>query len=190
MENVLIVSSGETNAALFAEILKDTHCGKISVLYSAAQARWNFCEQDFDLVIIDAPLIDDENGGNLALYISAKDTAQVILTVKNEDFDKVSAIVENYGVLLAAKPIDKTIFYMALKLVESSQRRIKKVQIENEKLKRKIEDIKIIDRAKLVLISNLKMSEFEAHKFIEKQAMDIRSTRVEIAKSILKMYDG
>jgi response regulator NasT len=146
-------------------------------------------DRDFDLAIIDAPLID-ENGENLAKHIASKDIAQVILAVGSKFFDKMSEIGENDGILVVAKPINETIFTAALKLAQSAQNRLKKMRTENEKLKRKIEDIRIIDRAKLILVSNLKMSEFEAHRFIEKQSMDIRSPKLEIAKGILKMYDG
>jgi len=189
MENALIVSGDEKNSDFLAQILKKTSCRNISVLRSAGEARWSLMERDFDLAIIDVPLID-ENGENLAKHIASKDIAQVILAVGSEFFDKMSEISENDGILVVAKPINETIFTAALKLAQSAQNRLKKIRTENEKLKRKIEDIRIIDRAKLILVSNLKMSEFEAHRFIEKQAMDIRSTKVEIAKGILKMYDG
>ena len=43
-----------------------------------------------------------------------------------------------------------------------------------------------MDRAKCVLIEYLKMTESEAHRFIEKQAMDMRITKREVAERILK----
>ena len=61
---------------------------------------------------------------------------------------------------------------------------------ENKKLKKTISDIKLIDRAKITLVEYLNMSEDESHKYIEKQAMDLRITKVEVAKSILKIYEN
>ena len=61
--------------------------------------------------------------------------------------------------------------------------------ININKLKEKINDIRLIDRAKLTLIQYLKMSEEESHKYIEKQAMDLRITKVDVAKNILKIYE-
>ena len=61
---------------------------------------------------------------------------------------------------------------------------------ESAKLEQKLEDMKIISRAKLLLIVNSDVSEEEAHKIIEKQAMDMRKSRVEIAKDIIKKYEG
>ena len=54
----------------------------------------------------------------------------------------------------------------------------------------KIEDIKMIDRAKCILIQYLNMTESEAHRYIEKQAMDMRTTRKTIAEGILRTYEN
>ena len=45
-----------------------------------------------------------------------------------------------------------------------------------------------MDRAKLVLIECLKMSEENAHHYIERQAMNMRCTKAEIAQSIIRTY--
>lgn len=50
-------------------------------------------------------------------------------------------------------------------------------------------DRKIIDRAKRALSKYLGLSEPEAHRYIEKHAMDLRVTRVDVAVSILKVYE-
>ena len=60
---------------------------------------------------------------------------------------------------------------------------------EKEKLKSRISEIKLVDRAKCTLIEYLRMSEEQAHHYIEKQAMDFRLTKVEVAKNILKIYE-
>ena len=75
------------------------------------------------------------------------------------------------------------------KKIEILERDNKRLMEENKKLKNKIRDIKLIDRAKLTLIQYLNMSEEESHRYIEKQAMDRRITKVEVAKNILKIYE-
>ena len=62
------------------------------------------------------------------------------------------------------------------------------LQSKNVQLQNKIDDIKLIDRAKCLLIQFLDVTEPEAHRFIEKQAMDKRITKKEIAEAILKKY--
>jgi AmiR/NasT family two-component response regulator len=57
-------------------------------------------------------------------------------------------------------------------------------------LQLKIEEIRLVNRAKAILIQYLKMTEQEAHKYIEKQAMDLRITKREVATSILNTYES
>ena len=51
------------------------------------------------------------------------------------------------------------------------------------------EEMTLINRAKLALRLYLNMSEPAAHRYIEKRAMDMRVTKKEIAKNILKTYE-
>jgi len=186
-EIVLIVSCTEKSVVLFSESLAAASINQITVLASAGETRRLLLEKDFDIIIIDAPLTD-ESGESLARHISAKGVSQVILAVNSEHFDTVNSVCQEDGVLTISKPLDKNFFWFALSLARSISRKFKKVQDENTKLKQKIEDIRIIDRAKCLLISYLSLTEQEAHRFIEKQAMDLRSTKRLIAEEILKTY--
>ena len=189
MNSALIVSNAEKSAAFFTDMLRAASVEQITALKSCGQARRLLLERDFDLVIINAPL-HDESGEGFARHIASKGICQVMLVVKSEHFDAVSAACENDGVLTIPKPVNKTIFWSALMLARSAGSRIKKIQAENERLKQKIEDIRIVDRAKCILISYMNMSEQEAHRYIEKQAMDMRATKRAIAEGILKTYEN
>ena len=78
---------------------------------------------------------------------------------------------------------------MSLKMASATNARLKNMQNLNKKLTQKIDDIKIVDRAKCLLISHLNMTETNAHKYIEKKAMDVRISRREVAENILKTYE-
>ena len=184
---VLIVTSSEKNIPLFYEVLTDASINQIIVLATAGQARRMLLEKDFDIVIIDAPLAD-ESGESLARHITAKGLSQAILAVNSEHFNAVSAVCQEDGVLAISKPVDKQFLWYTLSLARSVSCKLKRMREENVKLKQKIEDIRIIDRAKCILISYLNLTEQEAHRFIEKQAMDLRSTKRSIAEEILKTY--
>ena len=66
---------------------------------------------------------------------------------------------------------------------------ISRLKSENERLQEKIAEIRLVDRAKCALIQYADMTEPQAHRYIEKQAMDLRRTRLDIAQSILKAYE-
>lgn len=188
MENVLVVSSSDKGSSLLTELLKAGNITQITNVGNGSEARRLLIEKDFDLVMINAPLMD-EFGHDLALMITENTSAGVIILVKCELADDISAKVEDFGVFVVAKPIGKALFYQALKLVAASRRRILGLKKENVKLQKKIEEIRLVDRAKCVLIQYLNMSEEQAHRYIEKQAMDLRLTKREIATNVLKTYE-
>jgi len=49
-------------------------------------------------------------------------------------------------------------------------------------------EIRLVNRAKWLLISELKMTEPDAHRYIEKQAMDRCVSKRRIAEEIIKTY--
>jgi response regulator NasT len=189
MDSALVVSSSDKSIAFFTEMLNSASIDQIVTLRSCGEARRLLLERDFDLVVINAPL-PDESGESLSCHIASKGISQVVLVVKSEHFEEVSAHTEEYGVLTVSKPVNRALFWSALKLAKSACSRLKRMQSENSRLKQKIEDIRIIDRAKCLLISYLSMSEQEAHRYIEKQSMDMRLTKRLVAEGILKMYEN
>jgi len=189
LNSVLIVSSSEKSQVLFEELLTADSYKEITSAKRGNEARRILIERDFDLCIINAPLID-EFGTELALSIAHKSMLQIMMIVRSELADEVSAQVEDYGVFVVAKPLNRQTFWNALKLMTASQKRMIGLQNENIQLQKTIEDIRYINRAKCILIEYLKMTEEEAHKFIEKQAMDMRIPKREVATSILKTYEG
>ena len=49
-------------------------------------------------------------------------------------------------------------------------------------------EIRLVNKAKWILISELKMNEPDAHHYIEKQAMDRCITKQTIAEEIIQTY--
>ncbi len=66
--------------------------------------------------------------------------------------------------------------------------RLKTMELKTRSLQDKMADIRTINRAKLLLIEQLKMNEQEAHHYIEKQAMNLRASKREIAENIIRTY--
>jgi response regulator NasT len=188
MEKALIVSCADKNTAFFSEMLKAAFINQIELLQSCAEARRFILDHDFDLVVVNSPLRDG-SGENFSRNIAINGTLQVILAVKSEYFDETAAVCGEDGVLTISRPVDRDIFWSVLTLAKSAHNRMNRIQTENSKLKYKIEDIRVVDRAKYMLISYMNMNENEAHRFIEKQAMDLRVTKRAIAESILKTYE-
>lgn len=189
MDSALIVSYSKKVADSLTEMLAQTSVTDVTTLSNGGEVRRMLIEKEFDLYIINTPL-PDEFGDDLALNIASNGIGVVVLIVKAELYDQISERVEDYGVITMAKPISRTLFWNALKLAIAAHKKIKAIHNENTKLQQKIEDIRIIDRAKCVLISKMSLTEPEAHRYIEKKAMDTRRTRRKVAEEILMMLDS
>jgi response regulator NasT len=187
MKTALVLSCSEKATAFITEMLATT-VEDVVPIKSCSEARRMFLERDFDLVVVNAP-VKDETGESFSRHVASKSVSQIVLIVNAEIFDAVSAACENDGVLMVAKPINRDVFWASIKLAGAAHNRLKRMHAENMQLKQKIEDIRIIDRAKCLLISTLNMSEKESHRYIEKQAMDLRISRREVAEGILKIYE-
>jgi len=185
--SVLVVSSSEQGADLIYKLLDVTKYSPVTTLKNAGEARRRLISSSFDIVIINAPL-SDEFGHELAMS-TVDSSSGTVLIVKNQVFDEISNKMEKLGVLTLSKPLSASLFRQSLSLIFASRERLKRAEKENIDLRAKIEEIRVVNRAKCVLIACLKMSEPEAHKYIEKQAMDTRMTKYKVAENILKTYE-
>ena len=189
METVLLVTASQKAAAALEQMLNNHVRVQVATANSAALARQMLLEREYDLVLINAPL-NDEMGSELAMDIASNTTCGVILLVKSELFDEMAHRMEDYGVWVVAKPINKLLFFEAIRFLSATRKRLLGLQKENAKLQDKMEELRLISRAKCVLVQYLNLTEPQAHHYIERQAMDLRTTRREVALSILKMYES
>ena len=187
--HVAIVSSSDKSAAVLNTLLSGHGFETPAVIHTGGEIRRNLTGFPYDCVIINTPL-SDEYGHELAMDLVQGTMAEVLLLVKNDSFGNVYDEVSSYGVLTIPKPISPQLFDQSICLAVSSRLRRMRVEKENTKLKKKIEELRLVDRAKCMLIAYEGMSETQAHRHIEKKAMDTRSTRKAVAEHILRVYDS
>ena len=70
--------------------------------------------------------------------------------------------------------------------MEADVRQAESDRAENDRLLEKIAQLRLVDRAKCYLIEHKGCTEADAHRLIEKQAMDTRRSRGEVAREILE----
>jgi response regulator NasT len=139
--------------------------------------------------VINCPLTD-EYGNELAEHISTATNSSCIMIVKAENSEQVSERMEDYGVLVVPKPLSRQLFYQSLKFINASRKRMLGLQNENIKLHKRLEEMRTVNRAKFALMQYLNFTETQAHRYLEKQAMDMRCTKLEVAMSVIKTYDS
>ena len=161
--------------------------GELVPADSGAQARRFLAEGDFSLIVINSPLAD-EFGHDLAADAAASTAAGVVLLVKAELFEEVQERVENAGVLCIAKPMTRAAMSHAVRMGLAVGARLNRLQLEKQALERRLEQQRLVDRAKFTLMEHAAMSEAQAHRYLVKQAMDQRTTKEAVASQVLSMY--
>ena len=72
--------------------------------------------------------------------------------------------------------------------MSSARERLRKSEKKTLSIEEKMEEIRIVNRAKWILIRELKLDEPEAHRYIEKQTMDRCISKRIVAEEIIKTY--
>lgn len=188
MTRALIVSSSERGQEALREMLSAAGYAQSSAAASGADARRLLLNQPFELVIVNAPL-SDEFGHELAAHAAAQG-AGAILICRAEHAEQLGAVLEREGVFVMSRPLVRQLFMQALHLVEMARSRIYELMTERDKLRRQLEDMRTISRAKCLLIEHAAMTEAQAHRYIEKQAMDMRTSRREVAECVIRTYSA
>lgn len=188
-QSVLIVSGTEKGFEFIKKLLAPSLFSPVFSATSADAVKRMLIDGSFDLVIINTPL-PDEFGTQLALDIASAHSSGILLIVRNDYFEQTSYAVEDSGILTISKPATAQNIYQAIKLLTAARARICELEQKEANLQAKMEEIRIVNHAKWILIDHLKMDEKTAHRHIEKQAMDRRLTRGEIAREIIATYES
>ncbi len=186
--SVLIVSSSEKFNTAVMGLLPENEFNPVISVKTADEARRLLINREIDITIINTPL-KDGFGTKLAQDIAEDFHRGVLLFVKSELYEEVTDKLIDYGVFTLSKPTSAPVIHQILKNMYAMQERLKRMEKKNATLEEKMDEIRTVNHAKWILIQNMKLTESEAHRLIEKQAMDTRRSKREIAEGIIKTYD-
>lgn len=186
--HALLVSSSEAQAQRISALLTRARIVPFDHADSALQALEQFDAGGIDGVLIAEP-IAGSSGQELALQLKKRHCMAVLLLAAPEHADAVAALLEQSGVLVLPNDAPESLIVQTIRLLTAVRIQLEQMQHKTEKLEAKVADIRIINRAKLLLVQHLQMTETEAHKYIEKQAMDTSMRRRTIAENIIRTYE-
>lgn len=185
--SVLLVSAAEKFNSSITALLPEGRYSPIHIADSAAAARRKVLEHSYDLILINTPL-PDEFGNELALEFCQNSGVGLLLFVRAEHYDDVFSRVTEYGVLTVQKPTSGQTVVQSVRLLCATRQRLKRMEKKTATMEEKMAEIRLINRAKWQLIADTGMTEEQAHRYIEKQAMDRCVTRRVIAEELLTEY--
>ena len=185
--SVLVISASEKFNTTTMSLLPMTDYWPVTTVKSISEGKRKLLEQNYDIVLINAPLPDDF-GMRLAIDICNTSGAGVLLLVKSELYNDIYSQVVEYGVMTLSKPTSLAMVAQSLRVLCATRERLRKVEERQATVEEKIQEIRLVNRAKWLLIERLCMTEAEAQRHIEKQAMDLRVSKREVAGCIIETY--
>lgn len=186
--NVLIMGKTPDICESISQLLLDLDCDNITTFTSGTVARGIEISM-FDSIIVSTPL-SDEFGLDFVAEISKSAKCGIVVLAKREIADEVQKKLRFTGALVLARPFNKALLIQTIKFAEIAHGSMAKLEEENRQLNKQISDMKLINRAKACLMQYLKLTEEQAHRHIQKQAMDLRKTQSAVAEDILKTYQN
>ena len=144
-------------------------------------------------------MVSEENYSQIfkeltAMGVEIDDGAQLILSEKNVYVSRLIGRHDNEIFRLNTKDISHIESFAhdiiahcggdEYKLTE----RLRRLEKKTLSVEEKMEEIRVVNRAKWLLISALQMEEPQAHRYIEKQAMDHSISKREVAEEIIRTY--
>ncbi len=186
--SALLVSASEAQTQRISALLTRARIVPFDHASGARQTLEQFDAGGIDGVLIAEP-IAGSSGQELALQLKKRHCMAVLLLAAPEHADTAAALLEQSGVLVLPNDAPESLIVQTIRLLAAVRIQLEQMQHKTEKLEAKVADIRIINRAKLLLVQHLQMTEMEAHKYIEKQAMDTSMRRRTIAENIIRTYE-
>jgi AmiR/NasT family two-component response regulator len=140
-------------------------------------------ELEPDLVVMDVkmPKLD---GISAAEKISALKIPVVLLTAFS-DAELVSRAAQAGAMAYVTKPFNPNDLLPAIQIAISRHEELTSLESEIADLSERLETRKLMDRAKGLLQSKMKLSEPDAFRWIQKASMDRRLTMAQVAKAVI-----
>lgn len=186
--SVLVVSPAGRGADFLASVFDAPTFDPVVNASSAGEARRLLSSEQYDLIAVNSPL-PDETGIDFCID-AAQGPSGVMLFVKNDIYEIVSSQCTREGIFVIPKPNTQRNVAQSVTLLCAICERLRKYEKKTRTLREKMDSIRIVNRAKWLLIERLGMTEQDAHAYIEKEAMNRRRTSREIAEEIIHMYEN
>ena len=185
--SVLVVSASKNFNDALQPLLPESLFSPVKYVASVSLAKRMLADRPYDYVIVNSPLPDDA-GVRFAIDTSNSKEAVVLLLVRSELHEDAYERVFEHGVFTLPKPTSRSMITTALGWMASARERLRQSEKKNLSIEEKIGEIRLVNRAKWLLINNLQMTEPDAHRHIEKQAMNRCISKRTVAQEIIDKY--
>ena len=163
---------------------RNGHSVDICTSSSEVLRRIRSGSSDILLINFDMP---DMTGLETAAIVGDENLCSVILLIKPEQRKLCIGQIEDYDITLFAKPINRIALLSTIDVVIQNRHRVQTLSKELTKLKKGMEERKVIERAKGILMKRKSISEAEAYRRIQKMSMDTRVSMKDVSQKIIEL---
>ena len=181
--SVLLVSASDAFFRTVAPLLPASDYGPVIQVSNLREAG----RHNADLVIVNSPLPDGD-GLDTCVRLCSETDSGVMLLVPQDRLETVRETAMTAGVLTLGKPLSSALFSQGLCSLCAMHERLRAREQVQQRVEETIEELRLINRAKWLLITCLNMTEDEAHRYIGKLAMQQQCSKREIADNIIRIY--
>ncbi|MCI7767332.1 MAG: ANTAR domain-containing protein [Oscillospiraceae bacterium] len=183
----IIAAASEDIRASLSSMCAEAEIADITVT-DGGSLKELFAENAYDIALLVLPF-EDRFGADTAVYLSKSYDTEVVTFVPSKLYDDVCSKLARTGGLILPKSAPRALIINALRNAVHTKERLDGLREEKQTLSEMVNEMKLVNRAKCVLIEYLRISEKEAHRQMQKRAMDQRITLTEVAADILKTYE-
>ena len=187
--SVLLVSASDKFNTAMQSLLPPTDYWPVTVVRNLGEARRRTLESEYDLILINAPL-PDGSGEQFAMDVCADGESGVLLLVRSELYEEVYYRLLPAGVVTLSKPASREMIAQGMRILCTVRERLRTARRRQATVEEKMEELRLVNRAKWLLIEKKGMTEDEAHRYIINRAMEQRISKTQTAQDILRAAPG
>ena len=179
--NILVIESDETRARTVADALAQDGTCRVVILADTSSLSRRIAEMDPDVVLIDVADPSRDVIEDMAVATSPKERAVALFAPGGDMRAAIEAGVSAY----VAEDIRPEVLRPVIDLAIAQFGTVRRLRLELETTRRALEERKLIDRAKGILMRARGLSEDEAYALLRKTAMDQKKKMAEVAGALV-----
>ncbi len=180
MQGGVIVATGKIEASeKIKSILIEGGYDVLDVCKSGNEVIMKAIQYSPELVILSYKLPDTTV---MEIYDSLVGVCDFLVLV-SEPY--LSIVSETMDVYYLSNPFSRSVLLNSVNMIFQSRRKMAKLQKKVQNLENKMEERKVVEKAKKILIKNKGLTENEAFRFIQKRSMNTGEKMIKVAKNII-----
>ena len=182
--SVLVVADADNFKSNIREFLPESTFSPVVFADTVDEAKRLSTERFFDLVIVNGPLKED-NAIDFSKTVVYGESTALMYIISHSLYDQARDFLSSHGIILLPRPAGPKTLTQAINDLCAMRERLRRLEKKNISLESRMKEIRLENRAKLLLIEKKGMSENEAHKYLEKQAMDNSISKSKFAELLI-----